>query len=142
MSEQKVFDYSDKWSKQLKQFLVAFSLIIAAFLMVMAWIFHLNWASSITFWQAFGISISFVIIEFLINTFITRYAINKKLFNQSQLATLSIISGVFFIFIVGIIIKENLKGDKEQKIDKKTIALNITGLFIIAIGSIFVLYEE
>jgi len=134
--EKEIFDISDKWNFHVKRFLISLSLFVAAFLMVMAWIFHLNWQKKISFSTAFGISIVFVIFEFLLNTFITRYAINKKLFTQAQLATLSIVFGVFFIFIVGFFLKSHIS-DTNINISP----FDISGLLLITIGAILVLHK-
>jgi len=148
--EQKLYNISDSWNIHLKKFLIALGLFFAAFLMIMAWIFHLNYEHQISYIYALGLSILFVIFEFLINTLVTRYAVNKKIFTQAQLATLSIIFGVLFIFVVGFFLKALVQSKQRGTLFKNEIkktfqqdftVKDILGLILIAIGAFLVLYE-
>lgn len=85
-------------SVAVQKFFVIGGLFLAAGFMVMAWIAHLKFNP--TFIVALFISLGFVIPEYLLNTYITRYSDHKNLFNPGQLAIISIVSGLFFTFII------------------------------------------
>lgn len=56
ISEKQLYNLSNGWPKQAKQFIVAITLFFVAFLMIAAWILHLNWISDISYGAAFGMS--------------------------------------------------------------------------------------
>jgi hypothetical protein len=82
---------------QRKLFIVGM-LALAATCMVLAWIYHLK--HSLSFWQAFGLSLAFVVVEFWINTWITRFAVEGQDFLPGQLAMISIVSGILVLAVL------------------------------------------
>lgn len=134
-SEKVVYDTTSDSPKSFKQFLVVIGLMVAALLMVSAWILHLKW--SVTWTHAFLISIGFVIIEFLLNTTCTRYGKYYNVFTPGQMATLSIIFGIIFIFIMDKTVFKDKLTSKNDSLWK-----DITGFVLISVGTGLVLWEK
>ena len=98
--EQAFLDWTqDHWSITARQALVIGVLAVAALLMVLAWIYHLKHQH--TFARAYLLSLAFVVVEFALNTWITRYsnAANPQLFRPGQLAMISIVSGILVLAV-------------------------------------------
>lgn len=153
ITEKQIYEHSKNWPLSLKRFLVAFGQIFVSFFMIMAWIFHLNFIKTFTFAQALGISVIFVACEYMLNTFLTRYAVSQKVYTQAQLSTYNIVFGVLFLFIVSLFVQALVKeyqdpsnGMTYRKELKKVYKgefniVNVIGLFVIAAGAAMVLYD-
>ena len=115
--------------EDLQKLFIVGGLFIAAGLMVMAWIAHLKFNP--TFVVAFFISMGFVIPEFLLNTYFTRYSHENKLFNPGQLATISIVSGVIFTFLINTFM-----------FDEKPDWKDWVGYIFVGVGAILILYSD
>jgi hypothetical protein len=89
---------TQKWSRHSRQALVLGILLVAALLMVLAWIYHLK--HRLSFAQAYGMSLVLVAVEFALNTWITRYSQHSQLFLPGQLAMISIVSGILVLAVL------------------------------------------
>ena len=110
---------------------VVFVLGLAALCMVLAWIYHLRWDTS--FGWAYLLSLAFVLPEFLLNTWITRYAYHARVFGPGQLAMISIITGVIFIGILSV----TMFGEKNM-FDTST----VLGFLLAAAGAVLLLHNK
>lgn len=116
-------------SASYKKGFVIVGLFFAAGFMVLAWIAHLKVNPS--FLMALLMSFAFVIPEYIMNTYFTRYSEHNKLFNPGQLGIISIISGLIFIFIVNtLLFKETPNGDDAM------------GFILVAIGGVLILKSD
>ena len=122
----------EKCSPTARKALVVLVLAVAALCMVLAWIYHLR-KHNLTFWAAFGLSLAFVIPEFLLNTWITRLSYHMDLFLPGQLAMISIITGVLCIAVLAV----TMFG--EQNALRGTTLL---GFLLVAGGAVLLLYDK
>lgn len=120
-----------QWSPWQRQLLIIVMLALAATCMVLAWIYHLQ--HRLGFWQAFGVSIGFVLVEFLINTWITRYAVATQDFLPGQLAMISIVSGVL---VLAILLLTLFRPPRDQHALDSTVVL---GFVLVVTGAVLLL---
>ncbi len=100
--------------------------------MIFAWIFHLWLAErykKFTFIYALAISITLAIIEFFLNTWITRYSIATKQLSAGNMAATSIISGT----IVAACLSLTMFAPKI--LSSKFIGMEVGGYLFIAMGA-------
>lgn len=124
--------YKKNVSKETSQFLVSLGLAVAAFLMVAGWILHLKYKDTLNWGWAFAMSLFFAFLEYIFNTTCTRYGDFKGVFTPGQMATLSIIFGCFFTFVI----------DKVFFYEENDWVKEIIGLILIAIGTSLVLWDK
>lgn len=116
-------------STGVKRFFIIGGLFLAAGFMIFAWIGHLLFKKP-SFMVALLISMAFVIPEYLLNTYITRYSKLHNVFTPAQLATISIVSGIFAIFLYNTFV---LKEKPEYK--------DIGGFLLVAGGGTLILLD-
>lgn len=122
------------WSAWQRQLLIMVTLALAATCMVLAWIYHLK--HRLGFWQAFGVSIGFVLVEFLLNTWITRYAVASQDFLPGQLAMISIVSGVL---VLAILLLTIFRPSRVRPVLDGTIVL---GFVLVVTGAVLLLRHQ
>jgi len=136
-TEKKFSEFTKKWTNLGKELFIVFFLGAAAVLMVFGWIYHLKIAENIKlgYWEAFGISIAFIIIEYLINTWITRYSKTENLFSPGQLAIISIVTGLFTTAILSVTMFQYTYTLKNK-------ITNGFGFGFVMIGAVLLLYDK
>jgi uncharacterized protein YacL len=137
--ENTIYQKTKKWPNWAKEILIFVSLSIAATLMVFSWIYHLKLAENqnveIDYVKALLISFLFIIIEYLINTWITRYSARDNLFSPGQLAVISIVSGLFVTFLLSITMFK-------YKYSKKVIIKNVIGVILLCVSTGLLLWDK
>lgn len=133
-AEQAFVDWTTKhWSTTGRQALVVGVLALAALLMVLAWIYHLKHPLSFT--RAYLLSLAFVVVEFALNTWITRYShsAQPQLFLPGQLAMISIVSGILVLAVLLLtIFRANSRFDGWAAL----------GLVLVLVGAVLVLRHQ
>lgn len=128
--EATVVQHTSKWPKWQQHALVIGVLALAALLMVLAWIYHLKYPR-LTFAQAYLLSIALVAVEFLLNTWITRYSKYNQLFLAGQLAMISIVSG---IVVLAVLLLTVFRSEERDRFDWSAVgglALVLTGAVVL-----------
>lgn len=82
----------------LKTLLVPAMLVLSSTLMAFAWIGHLKYHKSWSFWLALGISWMIVLPEYLLNVGATRWG--RDVYTGAQMATFNLCSGVVCVALV------------------------------------------
>ena len=82
----------------LKMVLIPAMLVLSSILMAFAWIGHLKYQKSWSFWGALGISWLIVLPEYLLNISATRWG--NDVYSGAQMATFNLCSGVFCVALV------------------------------------------
>lgn len=138
-AEDFLYQQTKKWPNWAKEILIFASLFIAAALMVFAWIYHLKLAENpkveLDYGKALLVSFLFIIIEYLINTWITRYSARDNLFSPGQLAVISIVSGLFVTFLLSITMFK-------YKYSTKVIVTNIIGVILLCVSTGLILWDK
>ncbi len=78
--------------------LVPLMLLTSSVLMAFAWIGHLKYEDTWSFWTALGVSWMVVLPEYLLNVFATRYG--HAVYSAAQMAALNLSSGVICVALV------------------------------------------
>ncbi len=79
-------------------FMVPFMLILSSSIMAMAWLGHLKYKESLSFWMATLVAWLIVLPEYILNISAIRWGIKK--YTPSQMAAMNLSSGVLFIALV------------------------------------------
>ena len=82
----------------LKTLLIPAMLFLSSILMAFAWIGHLKYHKTWSFWVALGISWMIVLPEYLLNVGATRWG--KDVYTGAQMATFNLCSGVVCVALV------------------------------------------
>ena len=82
----------------MKLILVPLMLTLSSSMMAFAWIGHLRWEKTWSFWAALGFSWLIVLPEYILNVSATRWG--KGTFTGAQMASINLCTGVLFITIL------------------------------------------
>ena len=82
----------------MKSVLVPFFMLLAACLMSLAWLGHLRYRESISFWTALTVSWLLVLPEYVLNVAATRYGYGT--YSGAQMATFHLAFGVVCVALV------------------------------------------
>lgn len=82
----------------LKTVCVPLLILASSSMMAFAWIGHLKWAQSWTFWFALGFSWLIVLPEYLLNVGATRWGLGT--YTAAQMAAMHLCAGVVFVTLV------------------------------------------
>jgi uncharacterized protein (DUF486 family) len=82
----------------MKLILVPLMLSLSASMMAFAWIGHLRWEKTWSFWVALGFSWLIVLPEYVLNVSATRWG--KGVFSGAQMASIHLCAGVVFVTLV------------------------------------------
>lgn len=82
----------------LKVVLVPLFMFVASCLMSLAWLGHLRFRDSISFWTALGLSWLLVLPEYVLNVAATRYG--YEVYSGAQMATFHLAFGVVCVALV------------------------------------------
>ena len=78
--------------------LVPFLLILSSTMMAFAWIGHLKWSDTWSFWTALGVSWAIVLPEYILNVSATR--MGEGIYTGAQMASFHLCSGVVCVALV------------------------------------------
>jgi hypothetical protein len=81
-----------------KTLLIPAMLFLSSILMAFAWIGHLKYYKTLSFWMALGISWMIVLPEYLLNVGATRWG--RDVYSGAQMATFNLCSGVVCVALV------------------------------------------
>jgi uncharacterized protein len=79
---------------------VPLMIVTSGSFMALAWLGHLRYASSISFWAALAFSWSIVLPEYILNVFATRLGHNTHTFTGAQMGAVHLCSGVVCVALV------------------------------------------
>ena len=82
----------------MKSVLVPFFMLLASCLMSLAWLGHLRYRDSISFWTALALSWLLVLPEYVLNVAATRYGYGT--YSGAQMATFHLAFGVLCVALV------------------------------------------
>ena len=137
--EDTIYQKTKKWPKWAKEILIFASLFIAATLMIFSWIYHLKLAENpnveMDYGKALLLSFLFIIVEYLLNTWITRYSARDNLFSPGQLAVISIVSGLFVTFLLSTTMFK-------YKYSTKVITTNTIGIILLCVSTGLLLWDK
>lgn len=92
----------------LKKILVPALVVLSSFVMALAWLLHLKFESTWTFWTALGFSWMLVLPEYALNTAATRWG--HDTYSGAQMASIHLSAGVVFVAIVSkVVLGETLE---------------------------------
>ena len=78
--------------------LVPILLILSSTMMAFAWIGHLKWSDTWSFWTALGVSWAIVLPEYILNVSATR--MGEGIYTGAQMASIHLCSGVVCVALV------------------------------------------
>jgi len=78
--------------------LVPFMLLVSSTMMAFAWIGHLKWSDSWSFWTALGVSWTIVLPEYILNVLATR--MGEGTYTGAQMAAFNMCTGVVCVALV------------------------------------------
>ena len=93
----------------MKRVVVPLLLVLSSVMMALAWIGHLRFEETWSFWTALAVSWTLVIPEYLLNTSATRWGYGT--YSGAQMASVHLSSGVVSVALVSVfVLGEELTG--------------------------------
>lgn len=88
----------------MKKVVIPILVILSSVVMAMAWLVHLRFEDTWTFWMALGFSWMLVLPEYALNTVATRWGYDT--YSGAQMASIHLSAGVVFVALVSMVVLE------------------------------------